>query len=387
MEQHTFIAKTAHGLEEVLATEIKNIGASVSKIGKRVVEFQGDVAMMYKANLHLRTAFRILLPIHVFTATNAEQLYTQVKSIVWDKHIQLNQTFAIDKTIYSEYFTHSHYAGLKMKDAICDWFVDKYEQRPSIQTKTPDIQLHLHISKDKCTILLDSSGDSLHKRGYRLAQNEAPISEVLAAGMILLSEWDTKSLFIDPMCGSGTFPIEASMLATNTAPGLLRERFGFQNWQTYDESLWLKLKQKAQEAILETEAIILGSDTDRRSINFSRRNASAAQQDELILSTKNFFTPRSFGNQKGIIMMNPPYGERIGPYNIKDYYKKIGDTLKKHYAGFTAYIISSNQDAIKSIGLRPSKKTILYNGSLECKFLKFELYDGSRKKKKLILKK
>ncbi len=375
------LAKTFQGLESVLAKELIYLGAKNVEEGKRSVSFTGDQKMLYKANLHLSTALSILKPIATFTAQDEETLYRNVKSTDWSKYMDPEGTFVINSTVRSPYFRHSQYAALKTKDAIVDQFRNRYRQRPSIDKEQPDIRINLHINRDVCTLSLDSSCVSLHKRGYRVRNHRAPINEVLAAGMIRLSGWNGRTDFYDPMCGSGTLLIEAGFFAKKMAPGLLRTYFGFMNWKDFDIELWESLRQKALSQVEEIEIGIKGSDQSLESIKMARENAMAAGLEEVTLSKKDFADcfPKK---EEGILISNPPYGERLTNQNMINMYKKIGDHLKKSFTGFDAWFISSNKEAMKSIGLRTSKKWTLYNGPLECKFHGFALYRGSKKASK-----
>ncbi len=377
----TYLAKTFFGLEDILVEELQNLGARKVTPGKRAVSFEGDKTLLYKANLHLRTALRILVPVHQFTAKNEHQLYKNVQSLNWSKFINKRDTFAIDSTVHSGYFKHSKYIALKTKDAIVDQFRKHYNMRPSIDVINPTVRLHLHIREDMCSISLDSSGDSLHKRGYRTATNRAPINEVLAAGMIMLSGWRGDAPFLDLMCGSGTIPCEAALLAQNVAPGTFREKFGFFSWKDYDKKLWQEVKEEAKTLEVPLECPIMATDVSQKTIEIARGNLAHPAFEDIRMSRKDFFeyTPKY---ETGLLLINPPYGERFVQQNITDFYGNIGDKLKQNYNGYTAWIISSNKTAMKSIGLRPSKRLTLYNGSLECKFHRFDLYSGSKKNKK-----
>jgi len=375
------LAKTFHGLEEVLKDELIGIGASDVKAGNRIVEFSGDKALMYSANFHLRTALKILKPVADFKAHNENELYDAVQSIPWDTIFDVHQTFAVDSVVYSPHFSHSKYVALKVKDAIVDQFRDKYKKRPYVETENPDVQISIHISNNLCTLSLDSSGESLHKRGYRLKATKAPLNEVLAAGMILLSGWDLQSNFIDPMCGSGTLLIEAAMLAYGIPPGIYRRKFGFESWKDFDSDL-LETIYEEESTNKPFEFKILGSDISEIAIRVAEKNianASLNQKIELKITPIDNYQPPE--NEKGIIITNPPYGERLKKTQIKDFYRYLGDVFKNQYTNYKIWLLSSNFDAIKYIGLKPSNKITLYNGPLECKYLKYDIYPGSKKKK------
>ncbi len=374
------VATTLFGLEEILGKELTALGAIDIQIINRAVKYQGDQETLYKSNLHLRTALKILKPIARFQARNIDHLYQKVKKIPWDQYFTFKESFAIDAVCYSETFTHSKYAALKTKDAIADLFREKFGIRPSVDTISPDVRINIHIAETFCTLSMDSSGVPLSKRGYRLDTAKAPINEVLAAGMIILSGWDQKSLFLDPMCGSGTIPIEAAMIAGNYAPGRLRS-FGFENWNDFDEDLWKKLKEEAESRITTPECKILGRDIDLKPMTNAKRNVRRAGLGSIIsLKIEDLFESKS-KDESGLMMINPPYGERMDHIDkIIPLYKEIGTRLKHHFEGWDAWIISSNMEALKFIGLRTSRKIKVFNGALECRFNKYELYRGSKKK-------
>jgi putative N6-adenine-specific DNA methylase len=375
------VAKTFKGLEEVLAKELEDLGALKIQINNRMVEFYGDKALMYKANFHLRTALRVLKPIGEFKVKDEHELYKSVQTIEWDEIFSLKQTFAIDSVVNSESFSHSKYVALKVKDAIVDQFREKYDKRPFVETEDSDIRLHVHISHDDCTILMDSSGDSLHKRGYRTKATKAPLNEVLAAGMILNSGWDKKSTFIDPMCGSGTILIEAAMMANGIPPGIYREKFGFENWKDFDADLF----EDIQEEELGTEAVevnVLGSDVSEIAIRIAKQNienASLSKKINILIKPIEGYNPPQ--SENGVVVTNPPYGERIKKNEINNFYKVLGDRFKKSFQGYSIWMISNNLDAIKNVGLHPTQKMTLFNGPLECKFLEYQIYEGSKKEK------
>jgi putative N6-adenine-specific DNA methylase len=374
------VAKTQYGLEEVLSHELTKLGASDVQIHNRAVSFSGSLKLMYEANLHLRTALKILLPVAKFKAENERDLYEEIRRIEWDKFMDVDGTLAVHASIKSTFFNHTQYISQKTKDGIVDFFRDKYGRRPSVELIHPDLSIDIHIYKDDVTVSLDSSGESLHRRGYRGENTLAPINEVTAAGMILLTGWDGKGNFVDPMCGSGTLLIEAALYARNIPPNQLRKKFGFHSWKNVDVKLWNEVKQQATDAICDSEATFTGCDKTFKAIDIARGNVERAGLDEDIrLSNKRFeeLIPPAGG---GIVIMNPPYGERLPVEEIAAFYKMIGDKLKKDFEGYTAWIISSNVDALKRVGLAASKRLMLYNGALECKFHKYELYKGTRRK-------
>jgi len=376
-----FIAKTFSGLEEVLAKELKIIGASDVAIQKRAVSFGGDEKLLYKSNLALRTCLRILKPIHKFNAINPDQLYRNIQKYDWTKLISVDDTFAIDSVVHSQYFKHSKYAALKAKDAIVDQIRYEKGKRPNIDIEDPTIRINLHIDHNVVTISLDSSGESLHRRSYRLDGEKAPLNEVLAAGMILLSGWEGKSNIIDPMCGSGTLVIEAATLAKNIAPNLKRNNFGFMKWNTFNRKLYEEVKQELISNQKKSEIKIIGSDLSSSAIESANKNAQRAEVSDIIDLRLNDFEQLEHNLDNGIIITNPPYGERLKQTNINDFYKKLGDTFKNNFNGFDAWVFSANKEALKNIGLRTSRRLLLSNGSLECKFHNYQLYKGSKKAK------
>lgn len=370
--------KTFFGLEEILAEEIKKLGGANVEIKNRAVNCEGDLGFLYKINYSARTALKILVPILEFKAFNENKFYDKLFKIEWDEYLDMNQTFAIDATVYSERFSHSQFMTLKMKDAIIDYFQNKYHTRPNIDTKNPDIKIHLHIDRELVTISLDSSGDALFKRGYRKEQGEAPINEVLASGMLQLAGWDGKGNFLDPMCGSGTLLIEATMIAMDLPAQIFRRRFAFQNWKNYDDELFTKIKEVRIARIKEFSGKIVGYDLDERMLSASRINIESAEMEDVIeVKNQDFFESKKELFPL-LMVFNPPYDERI---EIADdeFYKRIGDTFKKSYPNTLAWLISSDLDAMKKIGLRPSRKIKLFNGKLECRFMQYEMYEGTKR--------
>lgn len=378
-KKYKMVAKTFKGLEEVLYNELIAIGATSVKKGIRMVEFEGDKEMMYRANFYLRTALRILKPISNFKAQDEDELYLAVKKTDWSAFFDVKSTFAVDSVVNSKYFSHSKYVALKVKDAIVDQFRDKFGKRPYVETDDPDVRISVHITNDLCTISLDSSGESLHKRGYRIKATKAPLNEVLAAGMILLSGWDGKSVFIDPMCGSGTILIEAAMIAHNIPPGIYRNRFGFENWNDFDDDLLQKIyDEDSQNEDINTP--ILGYDVSEVAIRIAEENCKNAGLHRMIsLQIKDIEQLVPENTSKGVVVTNPPYGERLVKDEIEVFYKMMGDQFKNNFANYAVWLLSSNMSAIKNIGLHPDQKLTLYNGPLECKFLKYSIYQGSKK--------
>ena len=380
-ENYKMLAKTLYGLEEVLARELLQLGAQDIKIGTRNVSFVGDLGFMYKANLGLRTALRILVPIHDFYAHNEEEFYKKVKSFEWEKWLDQDGSFAISSTINSKTFTHSKFMALKTKDAIVDRFRERSGERPQVDLKFPDIQIHLHIDRNKCNLSLDSSGESLHKRGYKTSTNIAPINEVLAAGMILLSGWNGNANFMDPMCGSGTILVEAAMIACQIPPNLKRKEFGFERWKNWDAELYDLIEESLLKKAKEFPYKIIGYDKAPSAIRKARENVKNADlQDFIDIEQTDFFKTKKTVEGPLHMVFNPPYGERLN-IDFEKFYAEIGNTLKQGYPGTEAWFISSNMEALKHVGLRPSRKIKLFNGKLESRLLKYELYAGSRKAK------
>ena len=377
-ETFNMVAKTFAGLEEVLAKELNGLGAKNVKILNRAVSFAGDKAMMYRANYRLRTALCILKPIAEFDAANEDTFYKEIGRIDWNNYLSLDQTFAIAATTHSTIFTHSQYASLKAKDAIADQFRRRTGKRPNVDTVNPDLRIEIHIAQKHVTVLLNSSGEPLFKRGYRQASVKAPINEVLAAGMIMLSGWNCQSDFIDPMCGSGTLLIEAAMMAYGIAPGTYRSEFAFEKWADFDADLFTDITDETIETP-EFKYTITGSDILPGAVHAAEINIKAAFLSKKVsVSLHNFFDLRPRTNT-GTIVTNPPYGERLQPNDLSIFYQKIGDKLKLDFRGYVAWIIGSNPECMKFIGLHPEQKIKLYNGQLECSFRKYSLYDGSKK--------
>jgi len=373
------LAKTMYGLEEILAEELKDLGAQNVKIQNRAVSFKGDTGFMYKANLNLRTCLRVLKPIATFQAHNEKELYNNILKIDWEKYLDLKNTFATDATTNSEVFTHSKYASLLVKDGIADFFREKYDERPNVDPKDPDITFNLHIAKHTCTVSIDSSGESLHKRGYKSNTIIAPMNEVLAAGLILLSGWDKKSNFHDPMCGSGTILIEAALIAYNIPANIFREKFGFETWKDFDLELFEKIKDVSLDKEKDFQASITGGDNFQKAVRITRENIeNALMFDNIKVKNEDFFDTKVFENS--FVIFNPPYGERI-ELGINEFYEKVGDSLKNNYKDCTVWLISSDLENLKMIGLKPSKKIELMNGNLKCSFREFKIYEGSKKQK------
>ncbi len=370
--------KTFFGLEPILAEEVKKLGGREVEIKNRAVNCVGDLGFLYKVNYSARTAVKVLVPIFTFKAFKENQFYERLMKFNWDEFMDVNQTFAIDATVYSETFKHSQFMSLKMKDAIADFFRNKYKKRPNVEPKNPDIQFHLHIDRELITISMDSSGEPLFKRGYRKEQGEAPINEVLASGMLQMAGWDGKGNFLDPMCGSGTLLIEAAMIAMDLPAQIFRKNFAFQNWKNYDEELFQKIKEFRVNRVKEFNGKIVGYDIDARMLNASKINIEAAEMEDVIEVRKQNFFESKKELFPLLMVFNPPYDERIS-INDDDFYKKVGDTFKTHYPNTLAWLISSDLEAVKKIGLRPSRKIKLFNGKLETRFLQYEMYEGTKK--------
>lgn len=373
------LAKTMYGLEEILADELKNLGAQNIKIQNRAVSFKGDTGFMYKANLNLRTCLRILKPIQTFQAHNEKELYKNILKIDWEKYLTTESTFATHATTNSEVFNHSKYASLLVKDGIADYFRNKYDKRPNVDPENPNLTINLHINKHTCTVSLDSSGESLHKRGYKLDTIIAPMNEVLASGLILLSGWNKQDNFHDPMCGSGTLLIEAAMIAYNIPANIFRNKFGFESWKDFDSELFEKIKDVSLNKEVDFKGTITGGDNFQKAIRISRKNIENALMFENIKVKNEDFFETSI-KENSFVIFNPPYGERI-ELGINEFYEKVGDSLKNNYKNCTVWIISSDLENMKMIGLKPTKKINLMNANLKCSFREFKIYVGSKKSK------
>ncbi len=375
------IAKTFKGLEQVLAEELTELGADEVQIQRRAVSFTGDKELLYRANFSLRTALRILVPIATFTAKDADAVYEQAKQVDWSEFMTVNTGFAIDATVYSETFRHSKYVTYRVKDAIADYWTEKEGKRPSVKLTDPDLQLNVHIAAEQVTISLDSSGESLHKRGYRVATTEAPINEVLAAGLLKIAGWNGQTDFYDPMCGSGTFLIEAALIAQNIAPGVFRKGFAFEKWADFDKDLFEQIYNDDSQERAFTHHIY-GSDASFYAVQQTLKNVREAGMQRFIdVHQIRIQELKGLSGDSGpLVIMNPPYGERLAQdKDVMRLYGDIGSTLKHRFAGATAWIISSNEDALKCIGLKPSRRIHLMNGELDCLFNQYVLFAGDRK--------
>ena len=376
------LAKTLYGFEDLLAQELRDLGAQDVEKGVRHVTFSGDKGFMYKANLGLRTAIKILKPIRSFRVHNEEDLYRKVKSMSWEDFLDETGSLAVDATVHSTIFTHSKYIALKVKDAIVDRFRENTGTRPNVDLRFPDVKINVHIDKLYCTISLDSSGESLHRRGYRLSTNIAPINEVLAAGLVMMSGWDGQCDLLDPMCGSGTILIEAAMIACRIPPNLLRKEFGFERWKDWDEDLFDTIEASLLKKAREFHYKIIGYDKAPSAVRKAEENIRNAHLDEYIkVSRQDFFRTEKEGEDPLFILFNPPYGERLD-IEMESFYGQIGTTLKHGYPGTKACFITSNLDGLKHVGLRHSKKIKVFNAKLESRLVCYEMYAGSRKAKK-----
>ena len=376
------LAKTFKGLEQVLAKELVELGANNVQIERRAVSFTGDKRMLYMANFCLRTASRILVPITQFKARHTDDIYEQVKHIDWSEYMTTQMTFQIDATVYSDYFRHSQFVTYRVKDAIVDWWMERGGVRPSVKLTNPDLYLNVHIGGDIVTISLDSSGESLHKRGYRVANTQAPINEALAAGMLLLAGWKGQGDFYDPMCGSGTLLIEAAMIARNIAPGIYRKGFAFEKWANFDADLFEDVySDDSRER--EFEHKIYGSDAGFYAVQTATKNIESAglQRDIEVKQIRVQELRLADQDTDGaLVMINPPYGERLAQdKDVLNLYKDMGTALKHQFSGATAWIISSNDEALKCLGLRPAKRVRLVNGDLDCWFNQYVLFKGDHK--------
>lgn len=380
------LAKTFKGLEDVLATELVQLGANNIQLERRAVSFTGDLALLYRANLYLRTASRVLVPILSFKADDADAVYEEVKKVNWAEYMTLQTGFAIDATVYSEEFRHSKYVTYRVKDAIADWWMEREEKRPNVRVTDPDLLLNVHIAGRQVTLSLDSSGESLHKRGYRVANTEAPINEALAAGMLLMAGWKGETDFYDPMCGSGTLLIEAALIAQNIAPGIFRQSFAFEKWNNFNPDLWEEIYNDDSRERPFTHKIY-GSDAGFYAVQAALKNIKSAGQSRVIevrqvriQELHDLPLPADAPAPKALVMMNPPYGERLSQdKDVLRLYQDIGSVLKHQFTGTTAWIISSNEEALKCLGLKPSQKIRLMNGELDCLFNQYELFAGDRK--------
>jgi len=374
------VAKTLEGFEQILADEIKEIGGTDIEIHSRAVSFKGDLKLLYKANYCLRTAIRVLKPIVKFQIRSQESYYKTLLNIPWDNYLDNEMSFAVNATCASEIFTHSKYLALKTKDGIVDFFRNKTRKRPNVDINTPDIRFDILLRKSDVTISLDSSDYSLHKRNYKKKAGIAPLSEVLAAGLILSTGWDKKKDFVDPMCGSGTLAMEATMIANNIPAQFKRDEFGFKYWKNYDEKLFLEVIEEENAKMIDNPVKIYASDKSQDAIQATKSNIQeSAVFKNIIVKKDDFFL--SEGRENSLLILNPPYDQRIKSDDLNAFYRQIGDTFKKKWQNCEAWIFSGNKAALKSLGLRTSKKLSFKNGPIDCKFHKYEMYAGTRKNK------
>lgn len=380
------IAKTFYGFETILSNELLKLGAKKIEIGVRNVSFYGNLGFLYKSNFYLRSAIRILMPINSFRINDVKDLYSSVYNFGWEDYIKVNNTFIIESVLNTDFFSHSLFVSQRVKDGIVDRFRKLYNKRPDVDIENPDIKINIHISKDICTISLDSSGKPLNQRGYRSQTNIAPINEVLAAGIVMLSNWDCKSDFLDPMCGSGTILIEAAMYATNYPVNIERQNFSFKKWNNFDIDLFEMIKSSVLNKVKPFNYKIIGYDKAPSAILKCNQNIINSNTEKLIeISENNFFNTKKSNNDFLHILFNPPYGERL-KVDIQSFYKQIGDTLKTNYSNSNAWFITSGIEALKYVGLRPSRKIKLFNGKLESRLAKYEIYSGSKKTHKQLKK-
>ena len=382
-ENFKMVAKTFFGFEEILAKELLHLGAQQIKSGNRMVSFVGDLGFLYKANLCLRTALKILKPIHTARVQDEDALYQLFYDFPWEDFLDVNSKFVIDSVVHGTIFTHSQYASQKAKDGLVDQFRDRYNERPSVDLNRPDLRINLHIQEDFCTISLDSSGASLHHRGYRIATNIAPLNEVLAAGLIQLSGWKGNTDFLDPMCGSGTIVIEAAMFASNIPANINRKQFAFEKWTDWDADLFEKIQENQLKRIMNPGIQIKGSDKAPSAIEKATINVENANLNEFItLEKKDFFQVDKETSGPLHLLTNPPYGERLNG-EINTLYQGIGDAFKQSFPNTQAWLISSNMEALKYVGLRPSRKIKLFNGKLESRLMFYPIYEGTKRVHKL----
>ncbi len=374
---------TFYGLEEVLAKELQRLGGKNIEPFTRGVSVTGDLGFVYKANLCLHTALKIMIPITSFIAGNEEELYKQAGLIEWERFLNTDQSFMIESVLNTELYNHSLFVSQKIKDAIADRFRRLEGKRPSVDLIRPDLRLYARVFNDEVSLYIDSSGDPLYKRGYRAEQNLAPLKEVLAAGLVSLSGWEPHHVLIDGMCGSGTIAIEAALLANKIPPGYFRQDFGFMRWQNFDEQLYDTILDNALNRISNKEVEIIGNEIDPYTVKKALANVGHAKVEDVVKIQQGDFFDIQPTRKAGTLILNPPYGERLPVHEITGLYKEIGNKLKKDFSGFNAWIITSNPEAIKAIGLRTSRKIKIYNGSLECRYLKYEMYQGSKRDKYL----
>ena len=384
MMETTIIAKTFKGLEEVLAKEIIALGGNNVEIGNRMVSFTGDKEMLYRANFCLRTAIKVLKPIATFKADDADQVYEKAKRIDWAEYMDVDTTFLVDAVVFSDAFRHSQFAAYRMKDAIADYWREKTGERPNVSITNPGLRINLHVSNEDVTVSLDASGESLHLRGYKVKNTEAPINEVLAAGLIMLSGWDCTCDLIDPFCGSGTILIEAALIARNIYPGVFRKEYAFEKWKDYDADLFERIYNDDSEE-REFDHHIYGYDINNRAVQIAQENVKSAGVANIVEVMQRDIAEFEQPQERAVMITNPPYGERIGAVkgsNLEELYTTIGERLKHAFIGGDAWVISNREEFFANIGMRPSTKFALFNGSIECEFRKYQIFDGKLKKQR-----
>lgn len=371
------VAKTLFGLEPVLAEELAELGAADIRILNRAVAFTGDKRLLYRTNYNLRTALKVLIPVRERELKNAAELYDVVRSVTWSRYMGVDDSLAVEVALKSDLFTHSQFVAQRIKDAIVDQFRDQFGRRPSVDLDSPTLRINAYLNRNFLTLSLDSSGDALYRRGYRIRQGPAPLNEVLAAGLVKLTGWNKKDAFVDMMCGSGTLAVEAAMLAAGIPPGALGRAYGFQRWKDYDRQLFRELEHQGGTGA--SGGIIHASDIDPDALRLAMSHARNARVFEYISFSTGDFNGITPPPAPGVLLVNPPYGERIQPEDINTLYSQLGDKMKKSFDGYTGWIFSGNPEALKHVGLRPFRRVSLFNGQLECKLQGFNLYKGSKK--------
>lgn len=375
------IVKSLAGFEDVLAKEMVELGAQEVEPLRRAVRCKGDKQMLYKLNFNLRTALKVLVPFKEFEADNADAVYQVARTVKWEQYLDINQSFAIDSVVFSDNFNHSKFVSYRVKDAIADYFVKKYDKRPSVSLSKPDVRVNIHIAGTHCTLSIDSSGESLHKRGWRVGQTEAPLSEVLAAGILLKTGWDGKSDLYDPMCGSGTFLVEAAMIARDIPPGLYRKEFAFERWQDFDADLYDEVYNEKEDE-RDFDFKIYGSDISGMALRVAEANLKNAGLSKFVVLEESPFQKVAPKGEGGMLVMNPPYGQRLQPRDLEALYGSIGERMKHHFTGFEAWILGYPKEAMQNIGLRAGERMKLKNGDLDCFLNQYQLYQGSKKASK-----
>lgn len=371
-----YFATCGRGIEPVLAGELRALGAADVRAGRGGVHFAGDRALLYQANLWLRTAVRVLQPVLEAKVTSPDELYQAVRGVDWSRYLTPEHTLAVDCNVRDSHITHSKYAALRTKDAICDQFVERCGRRPSVDVDRPMVGLNLHVYRDEAVLSLDSSGDSLHKRGYRPILTRAPLNEALAAAILLLTGWKGDVPLADPLCGSGTLPIEAAWIALRRPPGLTRKHFGFQGWMDYDVALWAALRDEARRGVgKRLSAPVLGSDVRADAVAFATKNARAAGIGHLlhfeVRDVRDFRPPEG---PPGVFVCNPPYGERIGEEKeLRGLYRTIGEVLRERCRGWKGFLFTGNARLAREVGLTPAAETPLFNGKIPCRLLEYAI--------------